>query len=347
LSKFRVGQVKHHVQVNSQGKIAAQGVLYRLADEVFMYTGGSAFWSLYALQQGKWDAEGVVETPDHFLFSVQGPQSLKIMERVTGCDLSGLRFNHWGTFPIAGAPVNILRTGITGELGYELHGPSEYGNAVWESVATLGKEFGIKQLGVRAQMISHVEAGIATNDRDFVSAAAGTPGAPKVLPTARSKPIGSFKFSNMSELHRTPAEVGWFRQVSLDTHDFVGRDVLLEERKSGGPTRHLVGLVWDHKDVVDTYATLFTENPTTQMEIPRYMGLAVDQIISGGTLIGCSTSRVYSPYLRQMISLGWLDRDSAKPGTRVTVVWGDNQDNQREIRSQIVELPFKKDTRRG
>lgn len=346
LSKFRVGHVKHHVQVNNDGKIAAQGVLYRLGDDEFMYTGGSAYWTQYMLQQGKWDAEGRVETPDHFLFSVQGPSSGQIMEKATGAELSQLRFNQWGMFTISGVAVRILRTGITGELGYEIHGPSEYGNTVWAHVVEVGQESQIKQLGVRAQMISHVEAGIATNDRDFVSAASSTPGAPQIHPTARSRRIGSYTTANTSDLYRTPAELGWFSQVSLDTHDFVGRDALLTEKNAGGPKRRLVGLVWNNQDVVGVYATLFDDDPVTPMEIPRYMGLAVDQILVAGQLVGCATSRVYSPFLRKMISLGHIDVELAQPGTQVVVVWGEPGGRQREIRASVVELPFKPDTRR-
>jgi glycine cleavage system aminomethyltransferase T len=133
----------------------------------------------------------------------------------------------------------------------------------------------------------------------------------------------------------------------LDSHDFVGREALLAERAAGGPARRLVGLVWNHKDVIDVYATLFDENPVAPMDLPRYMGLAVDQVLSADRLVGCSTSRVYSPYLRQMISLGWLDIALTQPGTVVSVVWGEIGKPQREIRATVVELPFKPDLRRA
>jgi vanillate/3-O-methylgallate O-demethylase len=347
LSKFSIGQVKHHVQTNEQGKIAAQGVLYRVAEDQFWYTGGSAYWASYMLKQGAWDAVAHVDTPEHFLFSVQGPQSRTVMERVTGEVLGHLRFNHFATFRIRGAGVRVLRTGVSGELGYELHGPSERGNDVWSAVVEAGAEFGLKQLGVRAQLISHVEAGIATNDRDFVSAAVGTSGAPQIDPTARARILGSYRPADMAELYRTPAELGWYRQVSLDSHDFVGRDALLAEKRAGGPARRLVGLIWNKQDVVDVYATLFGEDPiVAPMELPRYLGLAVDQVTLKGKLVGCSTSRVYSPYLRKMISLGHLDASLTRPGTAVNVIWGDADGPQRKIRATVVELPFKEDMRR-
>jgi vanillate/3-O-methylgallate O-demethylase len=191
-----------------------------------------------------------------------------------------------------------------------------------------------------------VEAGIATNDRDFISAAASTKGAPQIKPTARSKIIGSYRPQRDSDLFRTPAEVGWYAQQSLDTHEFVGRDALLAERNAGGPQRKLVGLVWNNQDVVDVYATLFDETPILPMELPRYLGLAIDKITLRGNVVGCSTSRVFSPFLRKMISLGHIDSELANPGTNLSVIYGDDGGPQREVKATVVELPFKEDVRR-
>ncbi|MDF2050482.1 glycine cleavage T C-terminal barrel domain-containing protein [Arthrobacter sp. Cr_A7] len=346
LSNFGVGRVKHHVQVNENGMIAAQGVLYRVAEDEFWFTGGSAYWTYYMLEEGGWDAKAEVDSADYFLFSVQGPQSLAIMEAVTGSKLGHLRFNQWETFQIAGADVMVLRTGVSGEIGYELHGPSAAGNSVWSTVVEVGTPFGIKQLGVRAQMISHVEAGIATNDRDFVSAAVGTAGQPQINPSARSRISGSFRPKEVSDLHRTPAELGWFSQVSLDTHDFIGREALIKQRDEGGPARRMIGLVWNNQDVVDVYATIFDDEPVAPMDLPRNLTLSVDHVLQDGKEVGVSTSRVYSPFLRKMISIGHIDVGLAEVGRELTVLWGEPNKPQRQIRATVIELPFKPDLRR-
>lgn len=346
LSNLEVGFAKHHVQTSEQGKVASQGLLYRTGEEEYIYTGNSAFWSSYMLQDGKWDVQSELISAEFFVFSVQGPLSKQILEKVAGESIE-LRFNYSKVVSIAGVDVRVVRTGITGELGYELHGSCEFGNQVWAAVVAGGEEFGIKQLGVRSQIISHVEAGIATNDRDFVSAAVGTPGAPLIPPTARSKITGSYPVDDLSTLFRTPAELGWYRQLSLDTHDFIGRDALLAERAQGGPAKKLIGLKWDSKGVVDVYATLFGDQPLVPpMELPRYLGLSVDKVLVGGEAVGCSTSRVFSPFLRQMISLGYVPEEFARPGTQVTVLWGDHGGPQREIAATVVDLPFKEDVRR-
>jgi glycine cleavage system aminomethyltransferase T len=44
LSRFEIGQVRHHVQLDSHGWVASEGILYRLGEEEFRYTAGSCDW---------------------------------------------------------------------------------------------------------------------------------------------------------------------------------------------------------------------------------------------------------------------------------------------------------------
>ena len=62
------------------------------------------------------------------------------------------------------------------------------------------------------------------------------------------------------ELTRSPFELGWDREVSLDTHNFLGREALIAEKKNGGPDRQLVGLIWNKDDVIDVFASLFRDD---------------------------------------------------------------------------------------
>jgi vanillate/3-O-methylgallate O-demethylase len=70
------------------------------------------------------------------------------------------------------------------------------------------------------------------------------------------------------------------------------------------------------------------------------------EVLVDGKLVGCSTSRAYSTFLRRMISLCVLDREHAHDGRQVMVIWGDRDSDQREIRATVRPLPFKPDNRR-
>lgn len=348
LARFDVGQIKHAIQTNEQGKVAGEGILYRISDEEFRYSGGGAFWLNHWFQQGRWKAEARIDSADEFVFVVQGPKSLHVMEKVTGERFRDLKFSNTRMTRIGTHPVRILRTGVTGELGYEIHGPSEIGNEIWTAIHGAGEAFGLRRLGGRSMLISHVEGCFPTIGRDFWPATTPSMG------HSRAHTIdhrgGSYEWNDPAELMRSPLELGWERTVSLDTHDFMGRDALRAERAAGGPERRIVGLSWNSDDVVDLYAAMFREGPMpAPMEMPRMIqkhALDPDKVVKNGKVVGCSTSRVYSAWLRQMISLCVIDKDEALEGNEVKVVWGDRGGVQKEIRATVKKVPFKEDKRR-
>jgi glycine cleavage system aminomethyltransferase T len=346
LSNLAVDQMRHSVQLTPDGLLASEGIVIRVGENEFMYTGGGGDWTNWMFSQGSWDARAGMVDPDYFIFEVQGPKSIFVIEEVTGESLRDLDFNFSRTASIGAAPVRVLRTGISGEVGYELHGRAEDANQVWSAVVEAGKEYDISQLGVRSQLVQHVESGFATNGLDYLPASIVTPGAPRLIP--QSTPRGSYiPYTGVGEFFRSPLELGWGWNVDLDSHEFVGRDAIKAEKAAGGPARRLVGLEWHTEDVVAVFASLFGDGPRIQpMELPRYIGFECDEIRVDGQRVGCSTSRTYSPTLRKMISLGVIAKELAEPGTEVKVLWGQSGAVQKEMHCTVKALPFKEDHRR-
>jgi glycine cleavage system aminomethyltransferase T len=345
LSRFETGQVKHHVQLDENGWVASEGVLVRLGEEEFGYTAGSCDWLAWQFSQGSWDAELADISPETFIFGIQGPQSLFILEKASGESLRDLGFNHSRPASLGGVPVRVLRTGISGELGYELHGPADEAGQAWRAVAAAGQEFGMHLLGFRSQPVQHIEAGIATNGLDYLPAAAITPGAPRQF--KRGSIGGSFvPAGGFTDYFRKPGELGWGPRA-LPGHDFLGRDALAADAAAGGPARTLAGLTWNAADVTGVLSSMLGDGELPdQMDMPRLAGPSFDQVLLAGAPVGVSTGRTVSPTLRAMISLCVIDRAHAAPGTEVMVIWGRPGTPQREIRATVTALPFKPDRRR-
>ena len=346
LSRFGTGQIKHHVQLDENGWVASEGVLCRLGEEDFVYTAGSCDWLAWQFSRGSWDADVVDISPDLFIFGVQGPMSLFTLEKLTGQSLRDIGFSRSRASWVNGMPVRVLRTGISGELGYELHGSADHANEIWSAVLAAGTEFGIRQLGFRSQPVQHIEAGIATNGLDYFPAAAITPGAPKQF---RRGPVGgSYVPANgFTDYFRKPGELGWGPHGEVPAHDFLGREALVADAASGGPARVLTGLRWHAADVAGVLASVLGDGGIPdQMDIPRRLGPSFDQVLASGTPAGVSTGRILSASLRAMISLCVMDREYAIPGHEAVVVWGRPGTPQREIRATVAALPFKPDHRR-
>ncbi|MFD7811547.1 aminomethyl transferase family protein [Streptomyces sp. NPDC059785] len=346
LSRFETGQIKHHVQLDENGYVASEGVLTRTSEQEFVYTAGSCDWLLWQLSQGEWDAEATDISAERFIFGVQGPHSLRVLETATGENLRDIGFSRGRPTQVAGIPLAIMRTGISGELGYELHGATDDAEAVWTAVLAAGEEHGIHQLGFRSQPVQHIEAGIATNGLDYLPASILTPGAPRQF--RRGTPGGSFVPANgITDYFRTPDELGWGFRNGLPDRQFVGRDALAAQAARGGPSRVLVGLVWNAEDVADVLTSLCRDGELPdQMDIPRNLGPHFDQVAIADAPVGVATGRTLSPTLRGTISLCVIDRDHDSPGTEVDVIWGRPGTPQRTIRAVVTSLPFKPDHRR-
>jgi vanillate/3-O-methylgallate O-demethylase len=74
--------------------------------------------------------------------------------------------------------------------------------------------------------------------------------------------------------------------------------------------------------------------------------MCTDKVLKDGKLVGMTSSRGYSAYFREMISLCVIDLEQHVPGTEVTVVWGNPGTPQRSIRATVRQAPFKPDRAR-
>lgn len=355
--KFTIGQAKHCVMCNQDGKVVAEGVLMRRAEDEFLYTGGpNLVWAQYLLESGDYDATTVDIGPTKFAFQVSGPSALSVIEKATGENLRDTKFMHFRPATIDGRPVELLRQGMAGEIGFEIHGLAEDALTVYENVLATGREFGIRRLGVRAFGVNHVEACFPTGGLDYVPALFGESQdflKDYVMPTMAGYAMllqhiqGSLTGRPPSDFYRSPIELGWGRSVKFD-HDFIGRDAL--EAELADPVRQMVTLEWDSEDVIELFVALFHEGDLYELpELPRaFAGPAFDAVLDdAGDEIGVSSSRCHSVYFRKMLSLCTVDVAYSEPGTAVKVLWGTPGANQKQIRATVAPAPYKQDNRRA
>ena len=72
---------------------------------------------------------------------------------------------------VAGIPARLIRVGFVGELGYEVHVPQYFGEALWDALMAAGKDHKIMPFGIEAQRILRLEKGhiIIGQDTDAMS----------------------------------------------------------------------------------------------------------------------------------------------------------------------------------
>ncbi len=351
-AKFDTGQAKHCIHCDNDGKIIHEGIIARLSEDEVLLFGRGCFWADYKLRNGNYKATSY---PDELTnFQVSGPNALKVIEKVSDQNIRDIKFMHFGKIRIAGYECMALRQGMAGEIGYEIQTPIQYGGAVYDAIFKAGKEFGIRKLGGRAVFINHLEACFPTIITDYIPAIMGEDkkeyldefraGMPRFAITFNI--AGSFEGKDISDYYRSPIELGWQKVVNFD-HDFIGRKALEDEAVR--PKRIMRTLVWNAGDVIDVYASLYRrETPYHFMDMPRdQRGFHwADKVMKNGKLVGISTSRGYSYYFREMLSLTSIDVECSEPGTDVSVVWGNPGEPQKEIRAKVALAPYKEDKRK-
>ncbi|HWI85854.1 MAG TPA: hypothetical protein VNT42_05955 [Sphingomonas sp.] len=352
--KFEIGQAKHCIQCADDGKIMCEGVLMRLGEDEVKFTSGPVYWAEYQFEKGNYDATLTQRSTNDFIIQVQGPASLHILEKASGEHHRDYGFMRLRPTKIQGCKVWSLRQGMSGELGFELHGDGKDALTVHQALLDAGAEFNVRRLGGRTKMINHVEACFPTPLVDFMPAFLSDPGFleflgrryPEMLQLGAYPSSGSHVIEDPRDLYRDPTELGWRKNVKLD-HDFIGRAAL--EQTVADPKRTMTTLVWDKEDVKDVYASLFeSEQPYDYMEIPRALfdSFAIDSVRKGGQEVGVSTSRCYSYHFREMLSLCSIDLAFAQPGEQVTVLWGSSPSRMKEIRARVAPAPYKRDNRK-
>jgi len=350
--KFDVGQAKHMIHCNKDGKVIHEGILSRTDEDEWLLFGRGCFWADYKLRHGKYNA---TSQPDDLTnFQVSGPNSIYVIEKACGESIHDIKFMHFRKIRIAGHEVMALRQGMAGEVGYEIQGPIKYYKEIYDAIIKAGKEFGIRRLGGRAATINHLEACFPTIITDYIPAIMGEDMKEYLEEFKAAMPsfaitfniAGSFEGKDISDYYKSPIELGWSKVVRFD-HDFIGRKAL--EAEAANPKRVMRTLVWNPDDVVDVYASLYRPGKHYQyMDMPRdQRGFHwADKALKNGRLVGIATSRGYSYYFRQMLSLCTIDVEYSEPGTEVSVIWGNPGELQKEIRAKVAQAPYKEDKRK-
>src|SRR5699024_852981 len=78
------------------------------------------------------------ETDTRAVMAVQGPEAISLLSGLTGEDLSAVRKNASAAAELAGEPVQLTRTGYTGEDGFEVYCAPGAARTVWEAVTAAG-----------------------------------------------------------------------------------------------------------------------------------------------------------------------------------------------------------------
>ncbi|HUG62690.1 MAG TPA: glycine cleavage T C-terminal barrel domain-containing protein, partial [Methylomirabilota bacterium] len=221
--KLAPGRCRYGVMLREDGFVMDDGVVGRLAEDRFHVTtttGGAprVFAMMEDYLQTEWphlDVWITSTTEQYAVIAVQGPKAREVIAPlVEGVDLSAEAFPHMSVAEgrFGGVSCRLFRVSFTGELGFEINVPADYGLAAWEAVMGAGAAFGITPYGTEAMHVARAEKG-------YIIVGQETDG------TA------------------TPDDVGLGWAIGKAKPDFVGKRALSRPAMAAPDRKQLVGLL--------------------------------------------------------------------------------------------------------
>src|SRR5437868_9440687 len=170
MRKVSVGQVIYTPWCDEHGKVIDDGTVSRLEENVYRWTEAdpSLRWFTQNSVGLNVQIEDILESVA--ALALQGPTSGRLLKSIAeDADLENLKYFRVTTGRIAGVPVEISRTGYTGDLGYEIWIATEHALRVWDILIERGRPFAIKPAGMLALDVARIEAGLLLIEIDFNS----------------------------------------------------------------------------------------------------------------------------------------------------------------------------------
>ena len=219
---LEVGRCRYGILLNEAGFIMDDGIVGRMAPDVFHVTTttGGALGVLNIMEDYLQTEFAELKvwltstTEQWAVIAVQGPRARDILAPlVEAIDLDAAAFSHMGACAgrMCGVQARLFRVSFTGELGFEVNVPAEFGRAVWEAIWAEAKKHGACAYGTEAMHVLRAEKG-------FIIVGQETDGTV------------------------TPDDAGLAWAIGKQKKDFVGKRSLLRPDMVNPGRRQLVGL---------------------------------------------------------------------------------------------------------
>jgi aminomethyltransferase len=205
--------------LNERGGIKDDIFVYRLDEEEYLVVVNAVnvekiFDWFRQHSSGKIEVEDITLTTA--MLALQGPKAEPVLQQLTDFDLKGLKRFESKLTKVVNLELLVSRTGYTGEDGFELYLMDEPASnptraeKLWNAIMDAGRMSGIKPCGLGARDTTRLEAGYVL-------------------------------YGNELTEDITPLEARISYAVRLEKGEFIGQDVL-REQKNVGLKRARIGL---------------------------------------------------------------------------------------------------------
>ncbi|MFD0697946.1 glycine cleavage system aminomethyltransferase GcvT [Paenibacillus sp. GCM10027628] len=287
VSKLEAGQCQYSLMCYPNGGVVDDLLVYKLAENSYMLVINASNidkdidWMQQVLT-GNVELTNVSD--DMAMLALQGPHAEQTLAKVTDAPIQSLKaFRFLQDANVKGIQALVSRTGYTGEDGFELYIDKDDAIKLWNVLLSAGQDLDLMPAGLGARDTLRFEARLPLYGQEL------------------SKDI-------------TPLEAGLSFFVKLDKGDFIGRDVLVEQKANGTP-RKLVGIEMVERGIPRPHYAVYAD----------------------GKQIGEVTTGTQSPTYKTNVGLALIDSAYSALGTEVNV-----EIRGAQVKAKVVTTPFYK-----
>ena len=291
--KLEPGRAQYSALTTAEGTVVDDVLVYQLAAGHYLLVINAA----NIAKDVAWIRKGIAPVGDavavnassrYALIALQGPRAVEILQALTAVELDAIGYYTFASGEVANVRATISRTGYTGEDGFELFVPPQQADAVWTALLAAGGGHGLLPAGLGARDTLRLEAGMRLSGQDMDET------------------------TTLIE-----AGLGW--TVGWDKESFIGREALLEQKRTG-PARRLVGF-----EMLD-----------------RGIARHDHAVYAGADRVGRVTSGTRTPFLQKAVGMAYVPVELAARDTELSIdVRG------RRLRARVVRMPFYRRPREG
>lgn len=259
------GMVQYTCMPNGRGGIVDDLLVYCFDKERYLLVvnaSNTAKDRNWILSNNTYDAVFDDISSETGLLAVQGPDAIKVLQKLTAADLAAVKSYHFIEGSVAGIDdIIISATGYTGAGGFELYFKNRHAPALWEALISAGSRYGIKPAGLGARDTLRLEMGYCLYGNDIDDT---------------TSPI--------------EAGLGWITK-------FGGREFVdskfLEKQKNEGVSRRLRGFILEEKgiprkgyDIISAEGEVIGKVTSGTMSPVLTQGIGMGYFATGHSAIG-------------------------------------------------------------
>lgn len=171
INKIEIHKAQYNCFINNIGGIVDDLIVYRIEEKKYMLVVNAANiekdWKWIKKNIQNFDCNIINSSDDIGLISIQGPESLNLINDMFGENFSNLKKFYFKNILINNKSIIVSNTGYTGSKGYEIYIDVSIISSIWNKLIEKGVKYKLQPIGLGARDTLRMEMGYCLYGNDI------------------------------------------------------------------------------------------------------------------------------------------------------------------------------------